>query len=245
MRVAVVVPTYNEADNLGRLVDGLRRANATAQIVVVDDASPDGTGQLADELARSDDHLRVIHRTAKAGIGSAYRAGFAAALDDGADVVVQMDADLSHEPADVAALVAIVEQGVDLAIGSRYVPGGRTVNWPAGRLRLSRWANRYAAGMLGLAINDATAGFRAYSASALRRMEFATVGANGYGFQVEMTHRLIRADGRIVEYPITFVDRRAGESKMSGGIVREGLVLVVRLWVADRRDRRRRRRSGG
>ncbi|MBA3804063.1 MAG: glycosyltransferase, partial [Acidimicrobiia bacterium] len=174
MRVAVVVPTYNEADNLGRLVDGLRRANVTAQIVVVDDASPDGTGQLADELARSDDHLRVIHRTAKAGIGSAYRAGFAAALDGGADVVVQMDADLSHEPADVAALVAIVAQGVDLAIGSRYVPGGRTVNWPAGRLRLSRWANRYAAGMLGLAINDATAGFRAYSASALRRMDFAT-----------------------------------------------------------------------
>lgn len=245
MLVAVVVPTYNEADNLAKLVDGLRAALPQALIVIVDDHSPDGTGELADGLARSDEGVRVAHRPAKSGIGSAYRDGFAIALDAGADVVVQMDADLSHEPSDVPALVAIVEQGVDLAVGSRYVPGGRTVNWPAGRLRLSRWGNRYAAGVLGLAVNDATAGFRAYSAEALRRMDYQTVTADGYGFQVEMTHRLIRADGRIVEYPITFVDRRAGESKMSGGIVSEALVLVMRLWLADRRGRRHRRRTGG
>ncbi|MDQ3738121.1 MAG: polyprenol monophosphomannose synthase [Actinomycetota bacterium] len=245
MRVVVVVPTFNEADNLPKLIDGLRDAVPTADVIVVDDNSPDRTGEVADELALRLGGVTVLHRTDKSGIGSAYRDGFAAALAAGADVVVQMDADLSHEPGDVPALVAIVEHDVDLAIGSRYVPGGRTINWPASRMRLSRWGNRYAAGALGLAVNDATGGFRAYRAEALRRMDFASVAAEGYGFQVEMTHRLIRAGGRIVEYPITFVDRRAGESKMSGGIVREALLLVVQLWVADRRGRRHRRRHGG
>ncbi|MGI8763309.1 MAG: polyprenol monophosphomannose synthase [Ilumatobacteraceae bacterium] len=245
MRVVVVVPTFNEADNLPKLIDGLRDSVPEAEVIVVDDNSPDGTGEVAEELASRLGGVTVLHRPSKSGIGSAYRQGFAAALAAGADVVIQMDADLSHEPGDVPALVAIVEHGVDLAIGSRYVPGGRTVNWPTNRIRLSRWGNRYAAGALGLAVNDATGGFRAYSADALRRMDYASVGAEGYGFQVEMTHRLIRADGRIVEYPITFVDRRAGESKMSGGIVREALLLVVQLWVADRRGRRHRRRHGG
>ena len=245
VRVVVVVPTYNEADNLPKLIDGLRLSGAPEEIIVVDDASPDGTGRLADDLAGHTGGIRVLHRSAKAGIGSAYRTGFAAALRSGADIVVQMDADLSHEPADVPALVAIVEHGADLAIGSRYVPGGRTLNWPSARMRLSRWGNRYAAGVLGLAVNDATAGFRAYSAPALARMGFESIASEGYGFQVEMTHRLVRADGRIVEYPITFVDRRAGESKMSGGIVREALLLVMRLWIADRRGRRLRRRHGG
>lgn len=245
MRVVVVVPTFNEADNLSKLIDGLRDHTPGAEIIVVDDNSPDGTGDVADELAARLGGITVLHRQAKSGIGSAYREGFAEALAGGADILVQMDADLSHEPGDVPALVSIVRHDVDLAVGSRYVPGGRTVNWPARRVRLSRWGNRYAAGVLGLAVNDATSGFRAYSADALRRIAYSSVAAEGYGFQVEMTHRLIRAGGRIVEYPITFVDRRAGESKMSGGIVREALLLVLSLWLSDRRGRRHRRRSGG
>jgi len=155
-----------------------------------------------------------------------------------------MDADLSHDPAELPALVANVELGADLAIGSRYVPGGRTVDWPWQRRALSRWGNRYAAGLLGLAVNDATGGFRAYSAAALRTMDYATVSADGYGFQVEMTHRLVRAGGRIVEFPITFRDRTVGESKLDKGIIGEASLLVVRLWWADARGRRARRRAG-
>ncbi len=154
---------------------------------------------------------------------------------------VQIDADLSHDPADLPALLANVEHGADLAIGSRYVPGGRTENWPWRRRWLSRWGNRYAAGVLGLAVNDATAGYRAYRAEALEAMDFETVTAEGYGFQIEMTHRLVRAGGRIVEFPIAFRDRRAGRSKLSQGIVGEAMGLV-RLWIADRRGRRPARR---
>jgi dolichol-phosphate mannosyltransferase len=186
----------------------------------------------------------VVERPAKSGIGSAYRHGFRRAIDDGAEICVQMDADLSHDPEVLRALVTNVELGADLAIGSRYVPGGRTIDWPWGRRSLSRWGNRYAAGVLGLAVNDATAGYRAYSAEALERMGFEAVRAEGYGFQVEMTHRLVRAEGRVVEFPITFRERAAGESKLSGGIVREAAGLVVRLWLADRRGRRDRRRRG-
>ena len=158
---------------------------------------------------------------------------------------MQIDADLSHDPADLPALLANVEHGADLAIGSRYVPGGRTENWPWRRRWLSRWGNRYAAGVLGLAVNDATAGYRAYRATALEAMDFETVTAEGYGFQIEMTHRLVRAGGRIVEFPIAFRDRRAGESKLSQGIVGEAFGLVGRLWVDDRRGRRTRRRLSG
>jgi hypothetical protein len=158
---------------------------------------------------------------------------------------VQLDADLSHDPAILPALVANIEHGADLAIGSRYVPGGVTENWPWRRRALSRWGNRYAAGVLGLAVNDATAGLRAYSVDALRRMDYATVATEGYGFQVEMTHRLVRADGKIVEFPITFRERTVGESKMSNGIVNEAFLLVMRLWLQDRRGRRQRRRHSG
>ena len=163
----------------------------------------------------------------------------------GADVVVQMDADLSHDPATLPALLANIEVGADLAIGSRYVPGGATEHWPWRRRSLSRWGNRYAAGLLGLAVNDATAGYRAWSADALRRVDFESVGADGYGFQIEMTHRLVRAGGKVVEFPIEFRDRNAGESKLSQGIVREAFWLVGRLWIDDRRDRRQRRRRSG
>jgi dolichol-phosphate mannosyltransferase len=245
VHVVVVVPTFNEAENIADLVRGIRAAVPFGGIVVVDDASPDGTADLAEGLVDEIGDLHVLRRPHKSGIGSAYRHGFATALDDGCDIVVQMDADFSHEPSMIPALVAVVEHGAHLAIGSRYVPGARTLDWPRNRQRLSRWGNRYAAGMLGLAVNDATAGFRAYSADALRRIDYANVEAEGYGFQVEMTHRLVRAEGRIVEFPITFVDRRAGQSKLSNDIVGEAFLLVMRLWLADRRGRRRRRLRGG
>jgi len=245
VQVVVVVPTYDEADNIVALCERVRTALPEADLLVVDDSSPDGTAELARRAGERLGQISVLERTHKGGLGAAYRAGFAAAIERGAEVCVQIDADLSHDPAVLPALVANIEHGADLAIGSRYVPGGRTVDWPRHRQALSRWGNRYAAGVLGLAVNDATAGLRAYSVSALRQMDFETVRADGYGFQVEMTHRLVRAGGRIVEFPITFTERVAGESKLSGGIIHEALVLVGRLWIADRRGRRQRRRSGG
>jgi dolichol-phosphate mannosyltransferase len=245
VRVTVVVPTYNEAGNIERLCREVRMAVPEADMLIVDDASPDGTADLAEELGRSLGQIDVIRRSGKTGLGAAYRAGLRTAIDRGAEICVQMDADLSHDPAVLPALIANAEHGADLAIGSRYVPGGLTENWPRRRRMLSRWGNRYAAGILGLAVNDATAGFRAYRTDALERMKFDTVAAEGYGFQVEMTYRLVRIGGKVVEFPITFRDRMAGESKMSGGIIREALAIVIKLWVADFSGRRRRRAKGG
>lgn len=244
MRATVVVPTYNEIDNIERLCREVLAIAPQVQILVVDDASPDGTADKAEALAAELGHITVMRRSGKSGLGSAYRAGLRRAIDDGAEICVQMDADMSHDPAILPALLANIEHGADLAIGSRYVPGGRTVDWPPRRRLLSRWGNRYAAGVLGLAINDATAGYRAYSAAALERMQFETVKADGYGFQVEMTFRLLRVNGKMVEFPITFHDRTEGESKMSGHIIREALLLVLKLWINDFRGRRRRRREG-
>jgi len=244
MRVTVVVPTYNENDNIEVFCREVRAAVPAASILVVDDGSPDGTADTVDRLGAELGSITVLRRDKKLGLGSAYRAGLRAAIDSGAEICVQMDADLSHDAALLPALIANVELGADLAIGSRYVPGGRTVDWPPGRRRLSRWGNRYAAGVLGLAVNDATAGYRAYDSSALVRMDFETVRAEGYGFQVEMTYRLVRIGGKIVEFPITFRDRVEGSSKMSGGIVREASVLVARLWLSDFKGRRKRRREG-
>jgi len=241
VRVTVVVPTYDEAENIETLVAGIHAAVPEAGILVVDDNSPDGTAELAERLCG----VEVLRRPGKAGLGSAYRAGFRVAIDGGAGVVVQMDADMSHDPSALPALVAIVDHGADVAIGSRYVPGGRTENWPWQRQALSRWGNRYVAGVLGLAVNDATAGYRAYSAGALERMTFETVQADGYGFQVEMTDRIVRIGGKVVEFPITFRDRTHGQSKMSGNIVSEAFILVLKLWAQDLRGRRRRRRAGG
>jgi glycosyltransferase involved in cell wall biosynthesis len=245
VHTVVVIPTYDEIANIDAVCRAVRVAAPDATILVVDDGSPDGTAAGARDLAAELGAIEVIERERKAGLGGAYRDGFAWALAHGADVVVQIDADLSHDPAVIPALVAIVGHGADLAIGSRYVPGGLTENWPARRRWLSRWGNRYAAGVLGLAVNDATAGYRAYRAGALVDMGYESVRADGYGFQVEMTHRLVRIGGRIVEFPITFRERVGGESKMSGDIVGEALVLVARLWMEDRRGRRQRRRQGG
>ncbi len=245
MHVVVIVPTYNEGANITALCEQVRLALPDADILVVDDGSPDGTAEHAAAAGERLGRVTVLAQSGKGGLGAAYRAGFRRAIANGGEVCVQIDADLSHDPADLPALVANIEHGADLAIGSRYVPGGIIENWTWRRRALSRWANRYVAGVLGLAVNDATAGFRAYSAEALERMDYATVGADGYAFQVEMTHRLVRSGGRIVEFPITFRDRVAGESKLSNGIVREALLLVVRLWIEDRRGRRQRRRIGG
>ena len=242
MGAVVVVPTYNEAANIETVLRRIRAAVPTARIIVVDDDSPDRTADLVVKLADELDGIEVVRRPAKSGLGSAYRDGFTEALTTGADVVVQMDADLSHDPAKLPALISAVEHGASLAMGSRYVPGGRIVGWGWKRRWLSRWGNRYAAGMLGLAVNDATSGFRAYDSEALAGLGLATVRTEGYGFQIEMTHRLVRRGGGVVEIPIVFVDRAHGESKLSGGIVREAFVLVPRLAARDLFDGRRWRR---
>ncbi|MFN6122627.1 MAG: polyprenol monophosphomannose synthase [Actinomycetes bacterium] len=245
MRVTVVVPTFNEADNIETLIRGVRHELPDALILVVDDGSPDGTADRAEKLHEVLGNVEVVRRDSKDGLGAAYRAGLRHAIDAGAEICVQMDADMSHDPGVLPALVAIVEHGADVAIGSRYVPGGITLDWPRRRRWVSRWGNRYAAGVLGLAINDATAGYRAYRSTALEQMRFDTVTAEGYGFQIEMTYRIVRLGGKVVEFPITFRDRIEGESKFSGSIVREALLLVLRLWVADFGGRRRRRAQGG
>jgi dolichol-phosphate mannosyltransferase len=244
METVVVIPTYNEAGNIERLLPLIHTYLPAARIMVLDDGSPDGTADIAEKVAADLDGalINVVRRTDKRGLGAAYRDGFLAALAEGADIVVQMDADLSHDPAHLPALVAAVQHGADGAIGSRYVPGGDVENWPRARQFLSRWGNRYAAGVLGLAINDATSGFRAYGAPMLRKMDVGSVSADGYGFQVEMTHRLVRRGGRVVEIPIVFRDRTRGDSKMSRHIIKEAFGLVNRLALYDLLDGARRRR---
>ena len=249
VHAVAIVPTYNEAENIEAIVRSIRKHAPDVDILVVDDGSPDGTAQLVRELQadmKADGaDLQLLERSTKSGLGGAYRAGMGAAIARGAEICIQIDADSSHDPVMIPALISAVEHGADLAIGSRYVPGGITENWPRRRRELSRWANRYAAGILGLAVNDATAGYRAYRTDALvGLMDFETVRAEGYGFQVEMTHRLVRAGGKIVEIPITFRDRTQGVSKMSQGIIREGFVMVLQLWMKDRRGRRERRHVG-
>lgn len=225
-RVTVVVPTYDEVDNIARLA--LRVREHGYALLVVDDGSPDGTGDVADRLAASDPLISVLHRRTKEGLGPAYAAGFDRALEADADVVVEMDADFSHDPADLPRLVGAVAAGADLAIGSRYVPGGSTPDWPWIRRFISRNGNRYARLMLGIPTRDATAGFRAFSASTLRTLPYRQAEASGYGFQVEMAWRAHEAGLNVVEVPVTFRDRTHGTSKMSGRIVAEAMWLVTR-----------------
>jgi glycosyltransferase involved in cell wall biosynthesis len=235
-QVWIVVPTYDEVENVPLLVARLSAVVTGAHVLVVDDASPDGTAAAARRCG-----VEVLERAAKLGLGAAYRDGFASALANGARIVVQMDADLSHDPSYLPELLSAVLAGADASIGSRYVPGGDCVDWPPLRRFLSRWGNRYAAGMLGLAVNDATSGYRVYSADVLRRMNVDLIRADGYGFQVEMTHRLVRVGGRVVEIPIVFRDREHGESKLSYRIIGEAFRLVMRLAVEDLRRGHRRR----
>lgn len=244
MRATVVIPTYNEIENIEWVIREVLLAAPDVQILVVDDGSPDGTADKAEMVGAELGHVTVLRRAEKNGLGSAYRAGLRKAITEGAEICVEMDADMSHDPAVLPALLSNVEHGADLAIGSRFVPGGQTVNWPRRRRMLSRWGNRYASGVLGLALNDVTAGYRAYSTDALERMKFDSIEAQGYGFQVEMTHRLVGVGGKIVEFPITFHDRTRGASKMSGNIIQEALLLVMKLWLSDFRGRRSRRSKG-
>jgi dolichol-phosphate mannosyltransferase len=231
--VLVIIPTYNERDSLPLIVRRVRAATPDAHILIVDDNSPDGTGDLADSLATDDDHLQVLHRTAKNGLGAAYLAGFRWGMSRGFDVLVEMDADGSHRPEHLPAMLEAL-QDADAVIGSRWVPGGGVVNWPRHRQWLSQGGNRYTQFMLGLGVHDATAGYRAYRRNALERMDLATVSSQGYCFQVDLTRRAAAAGLRIVEVPITFVEREQGDSKMSGAIVAEALWRVTQWGVASR-----------
>ncbi len=231
----MVLPTYEEADNVVRMLRELRSICPTADILVIDDNSPDGTGKLADEAAVELGQISVLHRAGKEGLGAAYRHGFTVALAGGYDAVVSMDMDFSHDPAEIPAMLRLIENGADAVIGSRYVPGGGTRNWPVHRRLLSRWGNRYTAGVLGLSVRDCTSGFRVYRATALAAIDASTTTADGYAFLSELVRRLVRADFKVVEHPITFVDREFGTSKMSGPIIRESMLLVTRWGLRDAR----------
>lgn len=223
--VTVALPTYNELENLPHIVPEI--VVHGYRLLIIDDNSPDGTGRLADSLAADLDGVDVLHRSEKSGLGPAYADGFDRILAEGAEVVIEMDADFSHDPADLPGLVAAVSDGADLAIGSRYVPGGSTPDWPVFRRLISRVGNLYARTMLGIPVRDATAGFRAFSADALRRLPYRQADASGYGFQVEMAWRAHQAGMKITEVPITFRDRTRGKSKMGFPIVLEAMRLVT------------------
>ena len=222
------MPTYNEAGNINHAVEELFLHNENVHLLIVDDDSPDGTGKLADELALTNSRVKVMHRKDKQGLGAAYIAGFNYAFETGYDFVVEMDADGSHRAVDLPKLLAVCEQN-DLVIGSRYVKGGQTQNWPLHRQWLSRGGNLYAKLMLGTKLNDMTAGFRVFSVPFLKRMNLATINARGYSFQIEMAYRTIQLGGRTQEVPIVFVEREIGESKMSGDIVSEALMLMTKF----------------
>ena len=239
MRALVVVPTYNEADNVAEVLRRLRGAAPAADVLVVDDGSPDGTAAVARAAGAELGGVDVLSRAGKLGHGSAYRDGFTQGLSRGYQVLVAMDGDLSHDPAVVPALLRAVEDRADLAIGSRYVAGGSIPHWSAWRRALSRWGNRYARWALGLPVADATSGFRAFRAEIVARLGLPSIRSDGYGFHIETAYRVTRAGGRIVEVPITFADRRGGVSKMSLRIVLEALRLVTWWGVRDLRGRRR------
>lgn len=229
--VTVALPTYNELENLPLIVPEIVAHGY--RLLIIDDNSPDGTGRLADSLAADLPMVSVLHRSMKEGLGPAYAAGFERAMDEGAEIVIEMDADFSHDPADVPRLVSAIENGADVAIGSRYVPGGSTPDWPAIRKVVSKGGNLYARIMLGIPIRDATAGFRAYRADVLRILPFRDAEASGYGFQVEMAWRAHQAGMTIAEVPIRFRDRTRGKSKMGLPIVVEAMRLVT-MWGLSR-----------
>jgi dolichol-phosphate mannosyltransferase len=226
--VVVVIPTYNERDNLEWIVERVRTAVPDVDVLVVDDDSPDGTGALADRLAAADRQVTVVHRTEKAGLGAAYLHGFRVALDRGYDVVGEMDADGSHQPEQLPALLAALRDA-DLVIGSRWVPGGSVVNWPLSRKVLSVGGNLYARVLLGIPLRDVTAGYRLFRRTTLERIDLATVESAGYIFQTDLAFRTLQAGLRVVEVPIEFVERVRGESKMSRDVATESLRRIT-MW---------------
>lgn len=243
VRSLVVLPTYNEAANIAEVLDRLRSACPEANVLVVDDASPDGTADVVSALAEDLWGMELLRRSAKAGLGSAYRDGFQRGLEQGFDILVAMDSDLSHDPGVLPQLLDVIEQGADLVIGSRYVSGGSIPDWSWHRRLLSKWGNRYAGAALGLNVADATSGYRAFRATMIAKIDFREVRADGYGFQIEMAYRMQGLGGAVRELPIAFVDRVRGKSKMSPRIVVEALVLVT-WWGARDRFERLRRLSG-
>ena len=239
MRSLVVVPTYQEAANVDRFLRAVRSSAPQCDILVCDDNSPDGTGELAEKTALELGRVEVLHRPMKAGLGAAYRQGFRRGLDHGYDIIIQMDCDFSHDPAMINRLLSAIDDGIDCAIGSRYVPGGSTPGWPFHRRMLSKYGNRYTAGVLRLGIHDATGGFRAYRASTLETIDIDGTKANGYAFQSEVALRMVQADLRLEEIPITFVDREYGTSKMSVRIMAESMARVTTWGIKSRLSGRR------
>ncbi|MFD8023621.1 polyprenol monophosphomannose synthase [Streptomyces lavendulae] len=229
----VIIPTYNEAENIGLIVGRVRAAVPEAHVLVADDNSPDGTGKLADELAAADDHVHVLHRKGKEGLGAAYLAGFAWGLEKGYGVIVEMDADGSHQPEELPRLLTALT-GADLVLGSRWVPGGRVVNWPKSREFLSRGGSTYSRLMLDVPIRDVTGGYRAFRRETLEGLGLDEVASAGYCFQVDLARRAVRKGFRVVEVPITFVERELGDSKMSKDIVVEALWRVTQWGLRER-----------
>ena len=234
MRILTIIPTYNELESLPKTLGRLRSAVPASDVLVADDNSPDGTGALADTIAAEDPQVHVLHRKGKEGLGAAYIAGFRWALERGYDIVVEMDADGSHQPEQLPSLLKAVDDGADLVIGSRWVAGGSVVNWPFYRQLISRTGSTYARLMLGLKLRDITAGYRAFRRTTLEKLDFDTIESRGYGFQVDLANRVAKMGLKVVEVPVTFVERELGSSKMSGNIVVEAMVNVTRWGLAER-----------
>lgn len=242
--ILVIIPTYNERENLARIVSRVRQAVPDAHVLVADDNSPDGTGRIADDLAAEDDHIHVLHRAGKEGLGAAYLAGFEWGLDRDYGVLVEMDADGSHQPEQLPAMLDAL-RNADLVLGSRWVPGGTVVNWPKSREVLSRGGNWYTRRVLGIPLRDATGGYRAFRADTLRAIDLDGVNSAGYIFQVDLANRVMGQGMRVVEVPIEFVEREVGTSKMDSTIVREALWRVTVWGTRDRTARLRQRLSRG
>lgn len=232
-RILVIVPTYNERESLPLIIERIRASVPDAHVLIADDNSPDGTGEIADALAAADPHVQVMHRHSKDGLGAAYIAGFTWGLDNGFDVLVEMDADGSHQPEQLPRLLSALRDA-DLVLGSRWVAGGGTRNWSKGREVLSRGGNLYTRTMLGVPLHDATGGYRAFRADTLRGIDLATVESQGYCFQVDLAWRAVQRGFTVTEVPITFVEREVGTSKMSRAIVAEALWRVTQWGVAER-----------
>jgi dolichol-phosphate mannosyltransferase len=234
VRVVTIIPTYNEIQSLPLTVSRLRKSVPEADVLVVDDNSPDGTGDLADRMAAEDPAIHVLHRRGKEGLGAAYVAGFRWGLDQGYDVLVEMDADGSHQPEELPRLLGELERGADMVKGSRWVPGGKVVNWPLHRKLLSQGGSLYSRILLGVRVRDITGGFNAFHARTLRKIDLDTVESVGYCFQVDLTWKTLRSGLTVREVPITFVEREYGQSKMSGNIVLESILLVTKWGLSAR-----------
>lgn len=243
MRVLTIIPTYNELESLPRTLARLRAAVPHVDVLIADDNSPDGTGKIADEFAAADSQVHVLHRAGKEGLGAAYLAGFAWGLDAGYDVIVEMDADGSHQPEQLPRLLDAIDQGADLVLGSRWVSGGKVVNWPLHRKLISTCGSLYSRILLGIKIRDITGGYRAFRRTTLEALDLDAVDSVGYGFQVDMLWRVCQKGMKVVEVPITFVERELGASKMSGNIVTEAMLNVTKWGLSARWDKLRGKRA--